>query len=479
MRYRLLDRRALRAAYDSELSAYRDQLADGDRAAAWAHLERAHILSQRYLTRHWRTHWLMLGMAREDGRRGEVRGQIRRLAAVPLGWLGGWVPRGNTGGADVHPLKPMAVQGDLAEALRGYSPWKDVAVRVVLVGVVVLAVLWARAAWAEVRDRNGENLVVTASAAGSCALLPSLPGAEDIVLDAEAGIGLAIGGDRRAFRDGGAGRSRVFAFALDDPGLARDVSPGQPAELKGFGADLLRGANGRLWLGIANRAGPAHSVEVYAVGDDGSLDHHATLSAPGFTNPNDLVLLSPDAALVTLDKRARAGSVWEIVEGARRAPTGRVVRLRAGRMDVVAEGLLSANGIAVLDDGRVAVGELVGRAVSVFAPGAEAPGAALTLERRVLLPFAVDNLTSPDGTTLLAAGHPKLLTLARGYQRSEAAKSPSMAVRLDPETGERRVVFEDSGDVLSASSVATALPDGRLMIGTAFGPAAALCDPAT
>ena len=474
MTYRRLDRARLRRAYDKELSLHYGALRVSDRALAWHHLERAHILSQRYFSRHWRTHWLMLRMARQDRNRTETRGQLRRLAAVPLGWLGGWVPKGNTGGANVHPLKPMPVEGDLAEALTGYSPWKDVALRLAVLGLVLLGILWAKAAWADVRERNGETLNVTASAASHCELVPALEGAEDIVIDTESGIGFAVGGDRRAFRSGGEGRSRVFAFPAGDPHAARDVTPSQPAELKGFGADLLRASDGSVWLGIANRSDAGHAIEVYELGVGAALTHRQSLSVPGFRNPNDLVLLSPDSTLVTLDKRSRAGTVWEVLEGARRAPTGRVVHVREGSMGTVADGLLSSNGIVRLDSGHVAVGELVGRRVSLFAPSAG--GGKYQLERRVTLPFAVDNLSSPDGRMVWAAGHPKLLTLARGYQREESRRSPSMAVEIDPFEGAVRTLFEDNGALLSASSVAVPLSEMRFLIGTAFGPAAALCE---
>lgn len=478
MRYDRLNRAGLRKAYDNELALYHRAIDADERRKAWAHLERAHILSQRYLTRHWRTHWLMLRMARQDRCAAEVRGQIRRLAAVPLGWIGGWVPKGNTGGSDVHPLKPMVVTDDLAEALRGYSPWKDVALRIIWLVAALLAVLWARAAWAEVRELNGESLSIAASADAHCQLVAALVGAEDIILDREAGSGFAVGGDRRAFRGGGEGRSRVFFFPVDDPMAARDVTPDKPAELKGFGADLLRDDDGTVWLGIANRSTGGHAIEVYSVEEDGTLTHQRTLTAPDFRNPNDLLLMTPDSAIVTLDKRAKAGSVWEIVEGVRRAETGRVVRLEAGRMETVADGLLSSNGIVRLEDGRLVVGELVGRRVSVYAENATGDDAATSyqLQRRISLPFAVDNLSSHDGRTVWAAGHPKLLTLARGYQRNEADRSPSKAAELDPVTGSVETIFEDDGAFLSASSVAVKLPDGRLLLGTAFGPAAALCD---
>lgn len=467
-----MDRRRIRQAYIDELRLYEVALQRERRKEAWAHLERAHILSQRYLTRHWHTHRLMLRMACEDRNRDEIRGQVRRLIAVPFGWAGGWVPKGNTGGADVHPLRPMALDDDLAETLAGYSPWKDVAVRLVLIVGVIGAYLMALNVWSNILERNGENLTFHASAEGYCELVPSIAGAEDIVVDRVSGIGFAVGGDRRAYRAGGEGRSKVFAFPLSDPTKSRDVSPLQPLELKGFGADLLRDDGGQLWLGIASRGSQGHSIEVFSVGENGILTHHHFLSAPDFVNPNDLVLLTPDSALVTLDKKARAGSLWEIFEGARRAPSGRVVKIRDGSMEVVADGLLSSNGIIQLDDGRLVIGELVGRRITIF--GVNKSGD-LQIERRIALPFGVDNLSTPDGSTVWAAGHPKLLTLARGYQKSEDQKAPSHAVSVDPITGQVTKLFSDTGKLLSASSVAVSLPDESFLIGTAFGPAAAWC----
>jgi hypothetical protein len=44
----------------------------------------------------------------------EIRGQILRLAAGGLLSLVGWLPVGNTGGANVPPKKPLPLADDLA-----------------------------------------------------------------------------------------------------------------------------------------------------------------------------------------------------------------------------------------------------------------------------------------------------------------------------------------------------------------------------
>ncbi|RBP52728.1 uncharacterized protein DUF3703 [Arenicella xantha] len=93
---------------------------------SFAHLERAHILGQRYFFRHWRTHWWMLKVGLKRGDWHEVVGQCVRLAAVIPGFVSGWVPKGNTGGANVSPIKPMPIPPDLESLLSDYHVLRDV-----------------------------------------------------------------------------------------------------------------------------------------------------------------------------------------------------------------------------------------------------------------------------------------------------------------------------------------------------------------
>jgi len=58
---------ALRTAYVAELGAAGAAGVRGDAEAAFRHLERAHILSQRYTRRHVHVHWLMLRLGASSG----------------------------------------------------------------------------------------------------------------------------------------------------------------------------------------------------------------------------------------------------------------------------------------------------------------------------------------------------------------------------------------------------------------------------
>jgi hypothetical protein len=105
------------AAFDAAIAAAHECLARRAPQQALALLERAHVLGQRDLARHWRVHALMLraAWALSDGR--ELRGQLLRLALTPLGHLAQRLPKGNTGRANVNAFAPMAVPDDLRRLL--------------------------------------------------------------------------------------------------------------------------------------------------------------------------------------------------------------------------------------------------------------------------------------------------------------------------------------------------------------------------
>jgi hypothetical protein len=107
----------LRTAFDLEMASAAAAESRGEKDRAFVHLERAHILGQRHTWPHVRSHLAMLriGWRRRDRR--EIVGQFPRiLAALVFSRI--WVPLGNTGGANVSPIKPMPIPSDLAEILR-------------------------------------------------------------------------------------------------------------------------------------------------------------------------------------------------------------------------------------------------------------------------------------------------------------------------------------------------------------------------
>lgn len=110
-------RAALRSAFEQEMQRAGEHLLAGEHAAAFRCYERAHVLGQRFVGPHLRTH---VGMLRVGWRRRDVREIIGQLLRIPGGVIGsaiGRVPIGNTGGANVPALRPMDIPPDLRALL--------------------------------------------------------------------------------------------------------------------------------------------------------------------------------------------------------------------------------------------------------------------------------------------------------------------------------------------------------------------------
>jgi hypothetical protein len=97
----------------AELDLASQAEACGDASVAFRHLERAHVLGQAATVEHVRVHWRMFLWATRQRKPAEARGQFGRLVGAALFTGIGWLPVGNTGGADVSGLRPMPVPPDL------------------------------------------------------------------------------------------------------------------------------------------------------------------------------------------------------------------------------------------------------------------------------------------------------------------------------------------------------------------------------
>ncbi len=129
----------LRTAYRQSLQSAKSHYADRNYDAAFASLETAHILGQQYLLPHMIVHiWMLrVGAARRDKQ--EILGQIVRLVATVPGFIIGWVPLGNTGGANVSALKPMPVPDALSRLVPKPRILRELGLRLAaVIGLVML-----------------------------------------------------------------------------------------------------------------------------------------------------------------------------------------------------------------------------------------------------------------------------------------------------------------------------------------------------
>lgn len=105
---------ALKQLYGREMAAAREG-ADVDQR--WAHLERAHIISQPYAWMHTCNHLAMFKLAVAQRDRREALGQVIRMVVAAPGSLTGRYPDGNTGRVAAGLMTPMAIPGDLSAEL--------------------------------------------------------------------------------------------------------------------------------------------------------------------------------------------------------------------------------------------------------------------------------------------------------------------------------------------------------------------------
>ncbi len=107
--------KTLKPYYEIELEKYREEYAGGNLSVAWHHLERAHILGQRYPFAHSFVHWKMLQFGFKIKSPKEIIGQIPRLVFGGIKSFVGKIPVGNPGGANVPPLKPFPIEKEIQD----------------------------------------------------------------------------------------------------------------------------------------------------------------------------------------------------------------------------------------------------------------------------------------------------------------------------------------------------------------------------
>ena len=95
--------------------------AGGDSAAAFKHLERAHVLGQASTVEHVRVHIQMLLWALRHHHLREAAGQVLRIVGAATKTSVGLVPSENTGGTNISPFQSLPMPQDLAALIEAAS----------------------------------------------------------------------------------------------------------------------------------------------------------------------------------------------------------------------------------------------------------------------------------------------------------------------------------------------------------------------
>lgn len=107
----------LRQAFNAEMTAAIALYENGEFAQAFRHLERAHVLGQRYVAAHVETHYWMLRIGVKRRSAPEVLGQAVRILLGAIGSAVGIVPVGNTGGTNIGMFKRLPIDPSIQKLI--------------------------------------------------------------------------------------------------------------------------------------------------------------------------------------------------------------------------------------------------------------------------------------------------------------------------------------------------------------------------
>ncbi len=104
---------SLKPFFKEALDLYEKAMLCKNLTEAWRQLERAHVIGQAYPYQHSLVHWKMLVFGCKIKNAKEVVGQIPRLLVGGVKSFVGTIPVGNTGGANVPPMRSMPIQEEI------------------------------------------------------------------------------------------------------------------------------------------------------------------------------------------------------------------------------------------------------------------------------------------------------------------------------------------------------------------------------
>lgn len=298
-----------------------------------------------------------------------------------------------------------------------------------------------------------------------------ITGIEDIALMPDGSLVLSAH-DRLdpAEPDGGLYRLVVPDAAIAEASLSSLIDPSEvPGGLRPHGITLSNDpATDRDQVLVINRPrnGEMRQLIWLSLKGDG-VEATSISSSPQICAANDLVQ-GDDRTWVTVDRASCPGlSLGEMVGWKQQ---GRVIGWTfGGQASDVRNGLFFPNGITLLPDRpHPIVAETRGERLIALSP---MPG----IEDSVDLPGAPDNLTTDRQGHVIAALHPSLPELAL-YRHGWISRAHSRIARVDMESGDVEMLFDDPGGTLLSAATVAVLTEGRLIAGSVRDGGLLICE---
>lgn len=351
-------------------------------------------------------------------------------------------------------------------------------VRIVLAGLgVLIAVLVIRAATVFTKV-DGTFQTLTPMVADACERLDIAPGTEDVEIDEATGRVYVSAADRRQwYNEGGSkaapgAKNGIYMFDIDDPATLRKVSPDEMTDFLPHGISHWRGESGVERLFVVNHPSTGEEiVEIFAIREDGSLDHRESISFDEMYSPNDVTGVGLRKFYATNDRRFESGLLG-LAELYLALPLTSVVYFDGAEGRYAAKGLAYANGINQSADGRtIYVAEFLNRKIVPFTRTIKTGALSKRIARSV--DTGPDNIDVAADGRLFIAGHSKATQFVK-HAEDPSATAPSHVVVLEPTNGKQEDLFVSLDGEINGSSVAAA-GLGKMIVGAVFDGHVMIC----
>jgi len=302
--------------------------------------------------------------------------------------------------------------------------------------------------------------------------------AEDIEPDYQANEVYLSVLDRRGIVLGKPVKGTVLKVSFSENGpLITPALSRIPEEFRPHGMSLVVSSDGSRTLFVINHASPlGEAIEVFEKQPGQDLFAHIdSLSDETLVEPNDIVGVGRRQFYVANDSGA-SNSLEQAAEMLFAIGLSPLTWFDGKSFTIPVDKLKSSGGINVnLSTRQLYVGETMGKSIRVYQ--LDEANNVSGLHSTIVLDTAPDNISvAPDGT-IWVANHMNTLALVRHF--TDASSIAPTQVQIIRAAGdgwaEAQTIYENTGDEISAGSVAVPLRD-KLVIGSITDPKILVCD---
>jgi arylesterase / paraoxonase len=297
---------------------------------------------------------------------------------------------------------------------------------------------------------------------GTVTKIEGFNGAEDIALDRKTGFALIAATNFTSSENGA-----MFLLNMNEDS-PKPVNLTTDLPFKSFhphGISFYQSPSGVKKLFVVNHREEGQFIEIFQF-TDSTLVHLESITHPLFISPNDIVAVGERAFYLTND-HDEPFSDWRSKKDLLQIPMGNVCFFDGKKAQIMAEGILYANGInKSLDGTKIFVASASGQKIKVFDRNIKSEK---LIESDEIAINGPDNIDVDEEGNLWVGCHPKLLAYV-AHAKDHSKLSPSEIIKITYKgkgSAHSESSYLNDGSEISGSTVCVNLGD-KLLIGSVF-----------